>query len=83
MAIASHPSNQLFATSSRDGVRIWDRYTGALINHFTAHDDWVQALAFSPDGIFLATGGFDRTVKLWEGIFPEDLIPPGGFEGNN
>jgi hypothetical protein len=32
----------------------------------TGHQDLLHALAFSPDGKFLATCGYDRLVKLWD-----------------
>src|SRR5262249_36941130 len=32
-----------------------------------AHPSWLRGLAFSPDGKYLATGGGDMQVKLWDG----------------
>ena len=30
------------------------------------HEDWVSAIAFSPDGKYLATGSWDAKVRLWD-----------------
>jgi WD40 repeat protein/Tfp pilus assembly protein PilF len=30
------------------------------------HDRTVTSLAFSPDGVYVASGGFNNTIKIWE-----------------
>jgi serine/threonine protein kinase len=32
----------------------------------SAHRDWVQAVAFSADGKWLASGGADRSIRIWD-----------------
>jgi WD40 repeat protein len=29
------------------------------------HNNYVTSVAFSPDGEYLATGSYDKTIKLW------------------
>ena len=44
-----------------------------------AHDGWIRAIAVSPDGKTFATGGNDRTVRLWstaDGKLQSELTHP-------
>jgi len=70
--VAFAPAGALVATAGSDNAaRIWSSQTGQLVTAIPAHDDDVNALAFSPDGQLLATGagGFDATddssIKIW------------------
>lgn len=56
-----------FAAASHDWkVALWDaRQTGAPLHVFDGHDNAVQALAYSPRRMQLASGSADKTVRLW------------------
>ena len=44
-------------------VSVWDITSGEQIAHFSGHEDWVDAVAFSPCGQFVASS--DGTLRVW------------------
>ncbi len=62
------------STASGNAIKLWDATTGQELLTLVGHTDWVQGLAFSPDGKRLASTSFDGTVQNME--------PPAG-KGNS
>ena len=58
------PDGQMLATTSRDKVEIWG-LEGTAIKTLFGHQGDVSTLDFSADGKTLATGSFDKTIRLW------------------
>lgn len=54
------------AVAHRDGrCSLWDFGTNTMVASFQAHQGGTRAIALSPDGKLLATGGRDRTSAVW------------------
>ena len=45
---------------------LWSKPTWKIQQTISAHSDWVRCLSFTPDGLQLVSGSFDKTIKLWQ-----------------
>jgi WD40 repeat protein len=57
------PENMISGELSGD---LWSKPTWNLQQTIVAHSDWVRCLSFTPDGLKLVSGSFDKTIKLWQ-----------------
>jgi WD40 repeat protein len=65
-AVAWSRESGLLAVSGADGViRIYQADDGRLLRTLEGHLDGVSSVTFDPLGTTLASGSYDRTVKLW------------------
>ncbi|HEY6286561.1 MAG TPA: WD40 repeat domain-containing serine/threonine-protein kinase [Ktedonobacteraceae bacterium] len=77
--VAWSPDGQRIASASQDQtVQVWDATTGpqwlrALALRvgfkyfvYEGHESAIQTVAWSPDGRYIASGGNDNTVRVWD-----------------
>ena len=58
VTVESYPSNLL---------RLWDAETGKMLEEMRGHTNAAEAIAHSPDGLRIVSGGIDRSIRLWDG----------------
>ena len=67
-SLAYSPDGRLLAGTGEDSTQIdiWDAQTLRPVARLTGHTGLVYSVAFSGDGLLLASASSDRTVRVWE-----------------
>ena len=71
----------LAASATAKTIRVWDAQTGKTLFELHGHTDWVESLAFSPDGHLLASADADGTARVWDMDSGETLLSLRGHKG--
>ena len=65
-SIAFSPASDKVAVGGSSGwLKTYNIPSGTLDKTISAHLGWVTAVAYSPDGQWIASGGADNKIKLW------------------
>ena len=72
--LAFHPDGRHLAVAGVEVVEVWDVGAPKKVRELRGHSKWVYGVAYSPDGKWLATGGWDRTIKLRDAATGEEKL---------
>ncbi|RPA76851.1 WD40 repeat-like protein [Ascobolus immersus RN42] len=67
-SLAVDPSGEVVCAGSMDSfdIHLWSVQTGQLLDSLAGHEGPVSTLSFTPDGATLASGSWDRSVRVWD-----------------
>ncbi|MCY3742867.1 MAG: T9SS type A sorting domain-containing protein [Candidatus Poribacteria bacterium] len=79
-SVAFSPNASILALGIGREIRLLDVETGSLLRTLTGHTEQVDdSIAFSPDGTTLASGSYDRTIRVWDVNTGKELAQLSGY----
>ena len=76
--LAVDPSGEVVAAGSSDSfeVFLWSVQTGKLLDVLAGHEGPISSLAFSPTGNQLASGSWDKSIRIWNVFGRSHAVEP-------
>ena len=79
-SVAFSPNAPILALGIGLEIHLLDVETGSLLRTLTGHTKPVDdSIAFSPDGTTLASGSYDRTIRVWDVSTGKELALLSGY----
>ena len=64
-ALAFHPTETTLASAQGNHIYLWDIARKRVLRILRGHTATINCLTYSPDGLQLASGSKDKTLRLW------------------
>ncbi|KAF8975237.1 WD40-repeat-containing domain protein, partial [Cyathus striatus] len=77
----SQDGSTIVSGSDDRTVRVWNSYSGKLLNELNGHSHVVNSVAISQDGTTVVSGSDDRTIRVWNSHSGKLLNKPKGHSG--